>query len=113
MGIFASAKDRIVEQTALSYLNNSLLAPYGHATNLRVDSTAKTLSIEVELKGEVAPVRIEILDYDLAKQEDRYFISAAEIRTSREWLTRVAKDFLVKRRFELPSETGAMLMRAL
>lgn len=113
MGVFSNAKDRLVEQAALSYLNGTLLAPYGRATSLRLDSTAKTINIEVELKGETAPLQIEITDYEISKDGDRYFAIVKGIRTSREWLTALAKNQLYNDRFELPPKVGRLLMRAL
>ncbi|MEY2465866.1 MAG: hypothetical protein QOD03_387 [Verrucomicrobiota bacterium] len=112
MGLFSSAKDRIVEQAALSYLNTTI-APYGRATNLRIDSTARSIHLEVELKGETAPVRIEISDYEFLSEGERYFVTAKGIQTSREWLTILARDRLINQRFELPQQAGRMLMRAL
>ncbi len=113
MGVFSNAKDRLVEQVALSYLNGTLLGPYGRATSLRLNSTAKTISIAVELKGERAPLQIEITDYEISKDGDRYFAIVKGIRTSREWLTALAKNQLPNGRFELPPEAGRLLMRAL
>jgi hypothetical protein len=113
MGIFSSAKDRIIEQTALSYLNNTLLSPYGRVTDLRIDSTACVINLEVELKGESAPLRIEITDYEFSNEGDRYFVKAKGIQTSREWLTALARDRLINNRFEVPSQAGRLLMRAL
>lgn len=113
MGILSSAKDRLVERTALSYLNGTLLAPYGRATNLRIDSSAKTLSLEVELKGESEPLEIEITDYELTKEGDRYFAMVKGVRTSRAWLTALATDHFLNRRFEVPAQAGSMLTKVL
>ena len=113
MGIFSNAKDRVVEQAALSYLNGTLLAPYGRATTLRLDSGAKTIKLEVELKGETAPLQIEITDYEISQDGDRYFAIVKAIRTSREWLTALVENQLRDRRFELPAKAGRLLMQAL
>jgi hypothetical protein len=113
MGILSSARDRLVESAALAYLNGTVLAPYGRATNLRIDSTAKSLAIEVELKGETTPVQIEITDYELVKEGERYFARIKGARTSRDWLTALAQDHLLNRRFEVPAQAGSILMKAL
>ena len=52
-------KDRVLEQVALAFVNRKWLARYGRATRLRLDSSARKIYIEVELKGESAPVEIE------------------------------------------------------
>jgi len=113
VGTFSRAKDRLLESVALSYLNSKWLAPYGQATSLHVDSTAKTIEIEVELKGETGPVQIKIIDYEISRDGDQYFAVVKKVRTSREWLTVLAKERLCNCRFELPAQAGRMLMLAL
>jgi len=113
MGIFSKAKDRVVEQAALSYLNSQLLAPYGKATRLSLDSKAKTIHIEAELKGETGPIEIEVLDYQITRDGERYFVLVKEIRTSREWLTTLAANHFCNLRFELPGRIGQFLKLAL
>jgi len=113
MGILSSAKDRVLEQMALAYLNGNLLAPYGRATSLRVDSTAKTICIEAELKGESSPLKIEVTDYEIKRKGDRYVASVKGIRASREWLTILAMKHLRNVPFELPAHVGSLLAKAL
>ena len=113
MGILSSAKDRVVEQVALSYLNSKLLAPYGRATDLRIDSTEKTISVEVQLNGESVPVKVDITSYDISREDDRYFATIKEIQTSREWLTALARNKLLNERFERPAQAGRLLTQAL
>ena len=113
MGILSSAKDRVLEQMALAYLNGNLLAPYGRATSLRIDSTKKTLGIEAELKGESVPIKIEVVDYEIRQDGNRYFATVKGIRTSREWLTTLAMKHLRNVPFELPAHVGSLLARAL
>ena len=113
MGMLSSAKDRIIEKFALAHLNGTLLAPYGRATSVRIDSTARTLSIEAQLNGEPAPLRIEIAGYEISKEGSRYFAKVQDIRTSREWLSVLAANRLRNVPFELPSRVGRLLMRAL
>jgi hypothetical protein len=112
-GIFSSAKDRLVEQAALAYLNGSLLRPYGRATSLRIDSSAKTIVIEAELKGESSPLEIELVDYVISQDGDDYFVTVKGICTSREWLTTLAQNELLNRRFAIPAKSGRLLMQVL
>ena len=113
MGILSSAKDRVLEQMALSYLNGNLLAPYGRATSLRIDSAAKTICIEAELKGELSPVRIEVTDYEIKQEGNQYIAKVKGVSTSREWLTTLAMKHLRNVPFELPAHVGGLLARAL
>ena len=113
MGILSTAKDRVLEQMALAYLNGNLLAPYGRATSLRIDSTAKTICIEAELKGESTPVRIKVTDYEIKQEGNRYVARVKSVSTSREWLTTLAMKHLRNVPFELPARVGGWLARAL
>jgi hypothetical protein len=113
MGAFSNIKDRMTEQAALMYLNGNVLSAYGHATYLRINSAERTLSIEVELKGESAPVHVDIAGYDISQDGDRYFIDVKEVRTSREWLTAAAKDRFSKGPLEVPASAGRRLMQLL
>lgn len=113
MGILSRTKDRVVEQMALAYLNNTLLKPYGQATRMQIDSTAKTIAIHFELKGETTPLEIEITDYQIRQDGARYFAEVKGIRTSREWLTALAADRLCNVPFELPNDVGRLLAQAL
>lgn len=87
MSFLSRAKDRIVEQVALAYLNNTLLLPYGRATTVHFDSTAKTITLIAELRGETVPVKIEITDYEISQDGSHYYAKVKGVRTSREWLT--------------------------
>ncbi|MBC8094804.1 MAG: hypothetical protein H7Y43_03220 [Akkermansiaceae bacterium] len=113
MSIFASAKDRLMEQAALSFLNSQVLAPFGQATSLRMDSNAKTIRVELDLKGETAPVMIEITGYEVFNEGDRFFLSARSASTSREWLTALANAQLCGKRIEIPEQAGRWLTRML
>lgn len=113
MSIFANAKDRLVEQAALSYLNSQLLAPFGRATRLRIDSVAKSLAIELDLKGEAVPVNIEIQDYEISETQGRYFLLVRNARTSREWLTALAEKQFCGQRIEIPEQAGRWLTQML
>lgn len=102
-----------MEQLALAYLNGTLLAPYGRATKVRIDSKAKTISITAELKGEAVPLEVEITDYEIRREGTTYFAKIKGIRTSREWLTALAVNRLQNVALKLPARIGGLLARAL
>jgi hypothetical protein len=113
MGVFSKAKDRVLEQMALKYLNTRLLEPYGQATRLRLNSEEKSIHVEVELKGETEPVQVELTGYDVRRHGTRYFATVKEIRTSRDWLTTLAQTRVCNSRFELPAQVARLLIVAL
>jgi len=113
MGIFSRAKDRLIEQMALGYLNGHLLLPYGKATHLRIDSELKRISIDAQLKGEATPITIDLVDYEVSKKGDNYFAEVRKIETSREWLSTLAANELVPVKLKLPPAVGRLLFHAL
>jgi hypothetical protein len=113
MGIFSSTKDRFIEQAALSYINR-MFGAYGQATSLKIDSEAKTISLELDLKGEVSPVTIKITDYSITEEAGRFFLGVRHVETSREWLTGLANSQIGGgKRFEIPEQAGRWLIKML
>lgn len=111
MSLFSGAKDKALQYAALTYLNSKLLAPYGRATELQIDSRAQTLRIILELKGEASPIELEITEYQILQETGRYFALVKSARTSREWLTTLAREELCNRRLELGPNIGPLLMK--
>lgn len=84
---------------------------YGNMTTIQIDSTAKTIHIELELKGEASPVQVDVKSYELSTDAGEAFIELGEIQTSREWINHLIDDFLPpeKKCFKVPSAVKALL----
>lgn len=113
MGFLSDSKDRMVESMALPMLNNSLLRPYGKATSLKLNSSEKSASVVLDLKGENEPVEIQITRYELQQDAGKVFIILQGVNTSREWLTTLAREHLINKRLELPPQAAAYAGRML
>ena len=113
MGFFSDAKDRMIESAALPMLNNAWLKPFGRATSLKMDSSRKTAEICLELTGEQTPLTIQVQDYEVIEEPGRTFIVIRGVTTSREWMTAMAREFLVGRRLAVPPEHAAVIARFL
>jgi len=92
---------------ATPMLNNSLLKPYGQATSLRLNSSEKSAAITLVLKGETQPVEIKIGKYELIPEAGKVYLILRDVTTSREWLTTLAQDHLVGKKFELPEQAAS------
>lgn len=53
---------------------------YGQMTNIQIDSTAKSIRVELELKGESAPLFIDVASYQLSTESGETFIELGEIK---------------------------------
>jgi hypothetical protein len=113
MGFFSDAKDRMVESVALPMLNNAWLKSIGRATSLKIDSTNKTAEIHLELNGEHTPVTIHVQRYELIQDPSGIFVIIKAATTSRDWMTALAREYLVGRRLPVPPEHAAMISRFL
>ena len=84
---------------------------YGTMTTIQIDSTAKTIHLELELKGEASPVQIDVKSYELSSDGGETFIELGEIQTSREWINHLINDFLPpeKKCFKVPGAVKALL----
>ena len=103
------AKDWLIEKTAVAMLNQSVLKPYGTLARMKLDTSARSIDAELELKGETQRVRIQVNEYELLEEGDRSFFVIKSILTSREWLTALARDFAVGRKFEVPESVRSFL----
>ena len=99
-------KDWLIEKTVPGLLNDRVLKPYGELTAFKFDSSQRSAEAEIMLKGETQPVQLRIGSYDLISEGDRTFVIVKNLVTSREWMTRLAQDFVVGKRFELPQSLG-------
>jgi hypothetical protein len=96
------AKDWLLEKTAVAMLNQSVVKPYGEVTRLKLDTAARSIEAELNLNGEVHPVTIHVREYELIETAGAVYFIIRRITTSRDWLTRLAEDFAVDRRFQVP-----------
>jgi hypothetical protein len=104
------AKDHLIGGAVKLWFNQTQKR-YGNMTTIQIDSTAKTIHIELELKGEASPVQMDVKSYELSTNAGETFIELGEIQTSREWINHLIDDFLPpeKKCFKVPSAVKALL----
>lgn len=110
ISFFNSAKDRALAATIKMWFNKTRKR-YGTMTSIQIDSTTKTIHLELELNGESTPVHIDIKNYHLSSDSGQTLISLGDISTSREWINQLIGDFLPpeKRVFKVPTAVNALL----
>jgi hypothetical protein len=104
-----AAKDWLVEKAGMALLNQAVLKPYGTLTRLKLDTAARTIEGDLELHGETQPVNLQVREYELREADGRATVVLKDIRTSREWLTTLMKNFVVDREFSLPDSVKKFL----
>ena len=103
------AKDWLLEKAATAMLNRAVMKPYGVLAKLKLDTAARSIDAELELKGEAQPVQILIRGYEVQEKGERTYIVIKNLETSRQWLTTLARDFAVERPFEVPESVKKFL----
>ena len=77
-----SAKDTLLSQGAKARLNQ-LLRKYGTMLDLKLNTTERSLSVSIHLKGEENPIDINVRDYSLVTKDGR--TCGAVFRSPRIW----------------------------
>jgi hypothetical protein len=113
MSLFAflnPAKDFSLEVAAKLWFNQTQNR-YGHMTTIQIDSTAKSIQVELELKGETSPIEIVVASYQISTESGETFIELGDIKTSREWINQLINDYLPpdKKCFKVPGAVKVML----
>lgn len=70
-------------------------------TRLQIDRDSKSIFVELDLKGETAPLTIALENYRLQTEPEGVFLEIADVKTSREWLTQLCEDYAKGRRLNL------------
>ena len=70
-------------------INSGLLKKYGKMTKLEIDKKNKTISADLDMKGEKESIRITISNYRLVQSDGKNLVfEPGTIEVSREWLAR-------------------------
>jgi len=104
------AKDSALEVVVKLWFNQTQQR-YGQMTTIQIDSTAKSIHVELQLKGETSPLQIDVKSYELSTESSGTFIKLGEIETSREWINQLISDYLPpeKKHFKLPGPVRLVL----
>lgn len=110
MSPFTSLKDRLIAKAAKMWFNQKY-KHYGKMTNIQIDSIARSIHVELDLKGESSPIQINVKSYELLGKSSETQIALGEIETSREWVNLLIHDYLPpeKKIFTVPGVVKAIL----
>ena len=111
LGLIPNPAKDFGSEVGAKFKFNNKYQRYGQMTNIQIDSTAKTLHVELELKGESTSLKIDVASYQLSTESGETFIELGEIKTSREWINQLISDYLSpeKKRFKVPGFVKGLL----
>jgi len=83
---------------------NPFIKQYGQIISIKIDSTNKAMSLEVMLKGELQPLKIELYEYKFIEDVSGFYLEVKRIGANRYWVNSLVEIYLTKKRFSLPRE---------
>ena len=104
------AKDSALAKV-LQMIVNHFFDDIGKVLELRIDSKAKKILLQVLLQGESEPVSIAIHTYKIVKKEQGYFFIVDDMTITKEWMDRVAKKYFVQKPLAIPSHYAKYLQK--
>ena len=104
----SAVKDRAIEACAKSLINQKIEG-IGRVTEIQIDSKKKTISAQMVLKGEIAPISINIGAYELVQENVVTCISFKGFTASREWNSALLNRYLTGHRLRVPNAVGMAL----
>ena len=108
MLILNPIKDKIIS-TALKKVLNSKFARIGEILTVDFNSSARSLSARLALKGEEKPLDIFLENYRILQDGGRCLLSIGKIKTSKEWLNHLFDIHLHKQKLELPGHLAPII----
>ena len=75
----------------------------------KMDLNEKTVYLNLMLKGEAESLQVSMRDFDCFIENDKGFIRAKNITTSREWLNILLSQVLKENKVEVPQEIVKIL----
>jgi len=79
---FTSLKEAALEATPKAYINREIKA-FGVVRQLSIDTSKRTMQVELDLKGESAPISVNIGSYGLSEKDGMLRIAFQEMRAAR------------------------------
>jgi len=86
---------------------NQVIKSYGTVLAFKIDSKDRSFLIEMVLKGEKLPIRIQIDKYEFIKHNDYSAVIIYSLTANREWMQTIMDMFLLNTEFALPDKLDA------
>jgi len=73
----------------------------GRVTTISVDSQNRTINLQLDLRGESAPVEVKVHGYTLREEKGAAFLELGFVETSRKWVNALLERHFPRRRVEV------------
>jgi len=106
--MFKGWKDKAISATVKTAINVKI-KEFGEMLRLNLDSQNKKIELELMLLGEKELLYVEVGSYEISEEGGKHYLIAKDIKTSREWINIVAKNYLENQKFEIPENVAKTL----
>ncbi|HVV00089.1 MAG TPA: hypothetical protein VHH88_01925 [Verrucomicrobiae bacterium] len=106
--MFSRIKDAALEKAIRMFVGPKI-ERYGEIRELSLDTTNKTISAEIKLRGEALPVAIAEAHYDIVKRGGDTFMAVRGIKISREWAQNLLDDHFPSIEFKVPDFVAPLI----
>lgn len=104
----SAVKEGAVEAGAKAYVNRKI-ETFGKVTRLEINPRARTIHIEVELKGEASLVAVNVGGYDIIDRDGAKYMTLRDVSASREWIGLAVEQYVVGQQFKIPEGLSRIL----
>ena len=108
IAILTKGKDKALSKAILTILNKKL-KKFGTISELTLDTKSKKIALKIGLKGELEPLLVTVNRYEIKEIEERHYLIAHDVDTSREWINLLANEYLYSEKFEIPQKYLKMI----
>lgn len=105
---FTSLKEKALAAGVKAMINREI-QDCGMVSDLVIDTVQKTICVKLDLKGEPAPLAVDVDAYKLTEKGGKVFLEVEKVSASREWIAAVLKKYAVGRPFQLPDAAKLLL----
>jgi len=105
---FTSLKEKAMQAAIRAFMNREMEG-FGAVTELAIDTSKKTMRVELDLKGEESRILINVGSYELSDKNGEIYLALKNVTASREWITGVLNKYVVSRTFRLPDAARMLL----
>jgi hypothetical protein len=95
-------KDAIVSVVLKRMVNKNIIG-IGKITEASLDSLGKKASFVLALEGEKEAISLDVVRYEMVRENSECFIVAKEVASSREWIAGALTKFMVEKKMKIPA----------
>ena len=112
MSLVQQGKDKILSLFLRARIAE-LVKDFGSVVAFSIDTAQRSISLDLQLKGETQNLEVRISDYAIERKGDRRVFKCKEIVASSEWVDIILKRLVKAKPIEIPEEYAELAERLL